>query len=146
MSWNASQPFTDISLITPSHLLLPREVVLLLGAGTADVFLQYWTFCQQQNKGEETDHNVTGSNILTLLRGINIWEIAGLQQILTAQPNCIKKTFLQIVMPPLGLRIDSQGNYSCCSLQLKRYLNNYSDIQGDKHQSNEYTIKSSAFY
>lgn len=37
MSPNASQPFTGFSLITPSHLLLPRKVVLLSGAGTADV-------------------------------------------------------------------------------------------------------------
>ncbi len=37
MSWNTSQPFTGISLITPPHLLLPRKVVLLFGAGTADV-------------------------------------------------------------------------------------------------------------
>lgn len=37
VSWDASQPFTGISLITPSHLLLPRKVVFLSGAGTADV-------------------------------------------------------------------------------------------------------------
>lgn len=36
VSWNAWQRFTGISLITPSHLLLPRKVVLLWGAGTAD--------------------------------------------------------------------------------------------------------------
>lgn len=37
VSWDALQPFTGISLITPSHLLLPRKVVFLSGAGTADV-------------------------------------------------------------------------------------------------------------
>lgn len=37
VSWNTSQLFTGICLITPSHLLLPWKVIFLWGAGTADV-------------------------------------------------------------------------------------------------------------
>uniref|UniRef100_A0A3P8S7G4 Uncharacterized protein n=1 Tax=Amphiprion percula TaxID=161767 RepID=A0A3P8S7G4_AMPPE len=63
-----------ISLITPSHLLLPQKVILLWGAGTADVSTacSIGHFVSGRIGGEETDHNMTVSNILNLLLGINI--------------------------------------------------------------------------
>lgn len=71
MSCNASQTLTGISLITTTHLLLPRKVIPLLGAATADVSTarSIGHFLTGENRVEETDRNMTVGNIATLLRG-----------------------------------------------------------------------------
>lgn len=72
MSWNASQPFIGISLITPSHLLLPRKVTSLWGAGTADVSTACNTGHFVSGRIEERRHTIIW---LSVIFSFYFWEL-----------------------------------------------------------------------
>lgn len=68
------------------------------------------------NTGEETDHNTTVSNILTLLLGINIGVLNCNKLSQVCETTLRKYSSRQIFMSPLGSKMESQskdGLFSC---------------------------------
>ncbi len=135
-SWSASI-WTAISLITSSHLLLPRKVILLLGAGTADVS----TAC---SIGHFVSGRIEGSIQtiiwLSVISSLCSWKLI-LAQTLTGLQNYIKNIFLrQTFMSPLGLRIELQGRdepftgNSRFSERAHRYSGKQTSIKAINHE------------